>query len=235
VVGFLLVRRTRPFAYAVVIAFHLITRALFPIGMFPFIMMASALVFFPPDWPRRLLRLAPAATPSAPFAVPRVALIAAASWALVQVLVPLRTHLHGGNVLWHEQGMRFSWRVMCREKNASVTYHVEDLDSGRRWEVPAHRLLTDRQLREFGTQPDLVLQLAHHVAKQARERGHARVRVTADALASLNGRRGAPLVDPTVDLSAERDGLHTFSWVTSAPPGPPRKLAPVSWHAEAPH
>ena len=46
--------RTRRYAYAAVIGFHLVTGALFPIGMFPYIMAASALVFFPPDWPRKL-------------------------------------------------------------------------------------------------------------------------------------------------------------------------------------
>ena len=33
---------------------------------------------------------------------------------------------YGGNVLWHEQGMRFSWRVMVREKNGSVTFVVHN-------------------------------------------------------------------------------------------------------------
>ena len=54
---FLLWRRTRPFAYVVVLAFHFATHLLFPrIGMFPVIMVVSALVFFDPSWPRRLAR-----------------------------------------------------------------------------------------------------------------------------------------------------------------------------------
>src|SRR5262249_37756637 len=50
---FLLARKTRPFAYVVVIVFHALTRVLFPIGVFPVIMVVSALVFFSPSWPRR--------------------------------------------------------------------------------------------------------------------------------------------------------------------------------------
>ena len=50
---------------------------------------------------------------------------------LVQLLLPLRAHLYGGNVLWHEQGMRFSWRVMVREKNGSVTFIVREPRDGR--------------------------------------------------------------------------------------------------------
>ena len=50
---FLLWRRTRPFAYVVVLAFHVATHLLFPrIGMFPVIMVVAALVFFDPSWPR---------------------------------------------------------------------------------------------------------------------------------------------------------------------------------------
>ena len=56
IVGWLLWRRSRLWAYAVLAAFHVLTGLLFPaIGMFPWMMTAFALVFFPPDWPRRLL------------------------------------------------------------------------------------------------------------------------------------------------------------------------------------
>ena len=56
IVFFLLSRRTRLAAYATVIVFHVMTAVLFPIGMFPWIMIVATLVFFPPDWPRRLDR-----------------------------------------------------------------------------------------------------------------------------------------------------------------------------------
>ena len=52
IVGFLLASRTRPYAYLVVLVFHVMTKLLFDIGMFPAIMSASALVFFSPSWPR---------------------------------------------------------------------------------------------------------------------------------------------------------------------------------------
>ena len=55
IVGWLLWRRTRPWAFAVLAAFHATTGSLFPaIGVFPWVMTAGALVFFRPDWPSRL-------------------------------------------------------------------------------------------------------------------------------------------------------------------------------------
>lgn len=45
VVPALLWRRTRPFAFAAVVVFHVITRLLFPIGLFPWVMISGALLF----------------------------------------------------------------------------------------------------------------------------------------------------------------------------------------------
>jgi hypothetical protein len=52
----LLWRRSRPWAYAVVVVFHVLTWLLFYIGMFPWIMMVAALVFFEPEAHRRILK-----------------------------------------------------------------------------------------------------------------------------------------------------------------------------------
>jgi hypothetical protein len=146
-----------------------------------------------------------------------VALLASAVYLAIQALVPLRHHLYGGDVLWHEQGMRFAWKVMVREKNASVTYLVHLPKLGRTLHVPPRRYVTSAQEREMAAQPDLVLQLAHHIAKDFRARGHADVEVRADVVASLNGRRAARLIDPKVDLSRVTDGFAKATWVLPAP------------------
>src|SRR5690606_17032988 len=55
-IGFLLLnRRTRTLAYVAVIVFHLLTSMLFPIGMFPYIMMATALIFFSADFHKKII------------------------------------------------------------------------------------------------------------------------------------------------------------------------------------
>lgn len=154
-----------------------------------------------------------------------VGLSLALAWCALQVLLPLRHHLYGGNVLWHEQGMRFSWKVMVREKNASVTFWVHDAATGRRWYVPPRQYLDARQEREFAAQPDLVLQLAHRIAADERARGRE-VTVSAEVLASLNARRLAPMVDDAVDLAREPDGLRAKRWILPAPEGLPRHLEP---------
>ena len=57
IVAWLLWRRSRPWAYTVLVVFHIATWLLFPkIGVFPWVMIFCALVFFPPDWPRQLAK-----------------------------------------------------------------------------------------------------------------------------------------------------------------------------------
>lgn len=248
---FLLWRRTRLVAYASVLAFHLATRTLFPIGMFPVIMVLAALVFFSPNYPRKLLRYSvarerrlrseerrPAPRAMAHGLAPRVptagasprlhwALLLAAGYCALQLLLPLRFLAYGGNVRWHEQGMRFSWRVMVREKNGAVTFVVRQKASGREFHVSPRRYLTRLQEREMSSQPDLILQLAHHIRDDFARRGLGDVEVRADSWVSLNGRRMARLVDPEVDLTTVRDGLARAHWILPAPAAPPLRVAPV--------
>ena len=51
----LLYRRTRLVAYIAAMAFHLVNSRVFHIGIFPWLAIASTAVWFPPDWPRRML------------------------------------------------------------------------------------------------------------------------------------------------------------------------------------
>lgn len=225
IVLWLLAPATRPFAYVAVLGFHACTHLLFEIGMFPFIMTVATLLFFSPDWPRRLLAWLGFATKRAesesPLRTPRWVPWAIGAWAIVMLAVPLRFLAYGGDVLWHEQGMRFSWRVMVREKSGSVTYRVRDPASGRAWEVEPSRYLMPRQERELATQPDLMLQLAHRIASDFEELGHPGVEVRADARVSLNGRAPAPMIDPAVDLARVSDGLAPAAWILPAPTTPP--------------
>ncbi|MFT3817278.1 MAG: HTTM domain-containing protein [Rubrivivax sp.] len=56
IIAFMLWRRARPYAFVVILVFHFFTHLFFNIGLFPFIMVIGVLIFFEPDWPRRLLR-----------------------------------------------------------------------------------------------------------------------------------------------------------------------------------
>jgi vitamin K-dependent gamma-carboxylase len=226
-------RRTRPLAFAMIVAFHSLTGVFFNIGIFPILMPINATLFFAPDWPRRLASrlgrperaFTPAANVAAPRALSPLLGLLLAFHCVTQVALPLRSHLYGGSVLWHEQGMRFSWRVMLRKKSGSITYRVRVPSLARELYVMPRRYLTDFQEREFAGQPDLILQLAHRIRDDYRARGFEDVEVRVDALVSLNGRPAAPMIDPDVDLAAVEDGIGRADWVLDAPSLPPARVS----------
>ncbi len=235
IVPALLWRPTRTVAFAVMLAFHLVTGWLFHIGMFPVIMIIGATVFLSPSWPRRAaawIGLQPASLPPASTVSSRVSrplMALAIVWCTAQVAIPLRTFAHDGDVAWHERGMRFSWRVMVREKNGSVDYRVHIDGRERPLVVSPRRYLTAHQAREMSGQPDLIAQLAHHIAADYRSRGVEVRAVYVDALASLNGRPPAPLIDPAFNLIAIDDVVERAAWIRPAPTTDPIHLRPVRW------
>ena len=213
IVPLLLWPRSRRFAYALVVGFHLITAKLFSLGMFPWIMMASSLIFLPPSWPRRFFGSKIADDEAPPVRRPRLALAALGVYFAFHVLMPFRHLLYPGDARWTEQGFRFSWNVMVMEKTGSVELHVREPSTGRTWDVVPTSYLTRYQTKMMSTQPDHILQLAHVVAADFRARGVRDPEVRVDAFASLNGRPRQRLIDPTVDLARETDGLGPRSWI----------------------
>ncbi len=239
IVGWLLWRRSRPWAYAVVAVFHVLTWVLFPIGMFPWIMMTAALIFFPPDWPLRVraglhkCAALPALLrrPSAGMAVfvhhktsvswaTRFAVVALVLFALVQVLVPLRHWAYPGNVRWNEDGYRFSWRVLLTEKTGHARFRVLDPSTGQERLVYPDEYLTSLQTERMATHPDMILATAHIIAEDFAHRGVPDAEVRADVSVAFNGRQAARFIDPTVDLARVEPGIWPKWWVL---PGPPER------------
>jgi vitamin K-dependent gamma-carboxylase len=219
VVPFLLIPFTRPFALIAAFGFHFMNSKLFTIGIFPWLALGTALLFFPPDWPRRLvtrLRLRRLRLPRPPLVSPvaspparwrlsraRTALLAALGVFLaVQLFMPLRHWLYPGNVSWTEEGHRFAWHMKLRDKAADARFFATDPASDRSGEVDPLLYLTDWQYDEMASRPDMIVQFAHHVERDARQSfGVDDLKVTARVEASLNGREFQRMIDPKTDLS----------------------------------
>ena len=230
-VAWLLWSRSRPLAYALVIVFHVLTWLLFPIGMFPWLMIFGTLVFFPQDWPARLISrmrtrpaAAPADAPSAgafrPGLLSRVAVVGLVAFALFQVLVPLRHWAYPGNVRWNEDGYRFSWRVMVTEKTGDVSFRVSDPAGVGEWIVYPDEHLSDLQVERMAYQPDMLAATARIIEEDLRGLGHGDLEVRGDAFVAFNGRMAARFVDPSVDLTSEEPGIWPKRWVLPAPSDP---------------
>ena len=212
--------RTRPLAYVALVAFHLTTWILFPqLGIFPWLMIGLSLIFFDPDWPRRLLprRMLrgsmEAVLPKIHSWQTRAVLVALTVMAVVQLALPLRHLAYPGNVRWNEEGYLFAWRVMLTEKVGFVQYRVRDLGTGQTWLVDPDDYLTPLQTERMAIQPDMIRQTAHFIANDFAARGYPNVTVAADAFVSFNGRPNSRLIDPTTDLASIKPGVTSKGWV----------------------
>jgi vitamin K-dependent gamma-carboxylase len=232
IVALLLWRRTRAVAWMVVVAFHAATWVLFPIGVFPWLMIGVTTIFFAPDWPDRIAakvgawrgrsdHLPTAAPVTAPArSIRRWHVLAAALWVTAIVAIPLRHNLIPGDARWTNEGYRFSWNVLLTEKGADVRFRVTEPATGADWVETAEDLYTPVQWRAMASDPELIRQAAHAIAGVYRTRGR-RVEVRADAFVSFNGRPAHRLVDPNVDLSREPYRLFGQPWILPGPIGDP--------------
>lgn len=196
---------TRKVGLVLLVGFHVITGLLFPIGVFPWLMVGASVVFFEPGLG--------AAVEGKPGRLSPGGLAILGGVVLMLVLVPARSVLYPGEVMWTEQGFRFAWRVLLIEKTGQVDFRVVDRTTGETWRVRPSDELTELQHKQMRTQPDLIVQYARHLADVHRLPGHD-VAVYADSFASLNGRPAQRLVRADVDLVTLVPGRDPHEWIT---------------------
>lgn len=216
-------RRTRPVAYLLVIAFHLLTGILFQIGVFPVVMIGATLIFFSEEWHSRLIsRMRRWLNVKAPAIrqnyrpVSTYSLIFFGLFFVFQVIFPWRYLLYPGDIFWNEEGYRFSWRVMLMEKAGTATFYVKDGKDGREGMVDNRKFLNAHQEKQMAMQPDMILQFAHYLADSYRKKGMNDPQVRAEVYVTLNARPSKLLIDPSVNLAVVDDGWQHKQWILTA-------------------
>lgn len=222
---FLFYGRTRPYAFVAVLVFHISTWLLFPIGMFPFIMILATTIFFSPESHKKVLSylkniftkkkvLEPISWHAAHKTnYQKLIWSIFAIFLIAQLVLPLRAYLYPGKLFWTEQGYRFSWRVMLMEKAGYAIFHIRDNTTGREWEEYANDYLSPMQEKQMSTQPDLILQFVHFLKQRLADQGYKDVEIRAEVYVSLNGGMNRLLVDSNVDLTKIKDGFGHKTWV----------------------
>jgi hypothetical protein len=231
IVPLLLWRRARLVVFAVAVVFHLTNAWLFGLYIFPWLMIAATTIFFDPDWPlvlaRRVrahlstdrvgpedLRAAAAPTERRSRVGPLPAVVLGA-WVVIQVVFPLRHLVIAGDPNWTEEGHRFAWHMMLRDKTGTAVFEVET--SGGVILVDPRDHLSAAQSAHIVGHPQRLVQYAHHLSSMY---DGAEVRV--DSRVSLNGRPHQPIVDPSVDLAAEPTAwLDHREWILPLTEPPP--------------
>lgn len=225
IVFFLLKKKTRVIAYFFVFIFHIATAIFFPgIGLFPYVMIVSSLIFFSGAFHERLLgflfsRGKPMFASHSPmsdmyrFRWVKGMYIAIVAYVFLQVTVPLRFLLYPDNLFWSEEGYRFSWRVMLMEKAGAAYFTVRDKTDRQSFVVNNAEYLTPIQEKMMSTQPDLILRFAHFLARKYEQKGIEDPKVYAEVYVALNGQRSRLFIDSTVNLAEKRLGWKHYDWI----------------------
>jgi len=110
--------------------------------------------------------------------------------------------------------------MMLRYKDGDLRYRVVDRRTHAEFFVPPEEFLTERQVEEVSTHPDMIVQLAHWLdGFYQRKRGSGVYEIYADTNVSLNGRPKQPLIDRAADLTkVSWPWWPPARWITDAPP-----------------
>lgn len=219
----LLYKPTRIIGFSLVVFFHVFTAVLFPIGMFPYIMIISTIIFFSSNTHEKILKfiLKPFKNTikktieidnikikKNKFAISLISL-----FFVVQFLFPFRYAIYPGELFWNEEGYRFSWRVMLMEKRGYTTFKVVDNSNGNSFFVRNDEFLTEFQERQMSFQPDFILEYAHFLGDHYNNKGLNDIEIYAESYVALNGRINKRFVNPKIDLLKEKRGFNSKHWI----------------------
>lgn len=193
---------TRKAGVIISIGFHLFNSVVFGIGIFPYLMLGSFMLFFPTkSWRGRIPGYKNVDNQSANNKAHKALIFSLlGGYFLLQLWLPLRHHFIRGDVLRTEEGHRMAWRMMLRSKYGDTTFRVINKQTGEEWMVDPKDHLTNKQAFKMGARPDMTWQFARYLRKHYASQGINEIEVYADAKVYINGEPISTLIDPEVDL-----------------------------------
>ena len=224
----LLFSKTRSIAFVLVVAFHITTRVLFPIGMFPYIMILSTIIFFDSNvhykiihFTIKILEFFKMKTDNLKLSFSQVnhykvwntSLLIIVVFMTIQIIIPLRSLLYPGELFWNEQGYRFSWRVMLMEKKGNSVFKIVNSKTNSFFYVNNDDFLTPVQQKQMSFQPDMILEYGHYLGNHFKSQWHQNVAVFVESYVSLNGRLSQQFIDPSANLMELKDSFKHKFWI----------------------
>ena len=228
IVFLLLSKKTRVIGFCLVLFFHIATAVLFPvIGMFPYIMIFGSIIFFDNKIHNRILSIFSFVINKRNYLIKsnnnyynikhqKIKISLLIIFFIFQIAMPFRYLLYPGELFWHEQGYRFSWRVMLVEKVGYTSFSIYDAKTQKKITVvdDHSKFLSPIQIKQMSFQPDLILQYAHMLGDHFKERnGNNNVNVYVDCFVTLNGRRSQRLINPETDLYNQKESFKPKEWI----------------------
>jgi len=222
----LLYKKTRWFAFGLVVFFHVFTGILFPIGMFPYVMIVSSLIFFESGFHHKIilflkrilsyffkLKQKIEVKEIYNFKHQKITIIVLSLFFIVQLVFPFRYALYPNELFWTEEGYRFSWRVMLMEKMGYANFKITNSKTGNFFYVDNQDFLTPLQEKQMSFQPDFILEYAHFLGDHFKSNGHENIQVFVESYVALNGRLSQPFINKNIDLYQQKETFNPKEWI----------------------
>ena len=218
---FLFSKKYRNVAFLFVVIFHLMTAVFFPsIGMFPYIMITSTIIFLNQKvhlniikYLKKIFFVKTNNKILSTYNTKNISVYILSVLLLIQILFPFRCLLYSGELFWNEEGYRFSWRVMLMEKAGHTTFTVIDKNSDKRIMVQNDKFLTTFQEKQMSFQPDMILEYAHFLGDFYKKKGFAKPSVFANSYVTLNKRISTRFIEKDFDLLSTKNSFLKKKWI----------------------
>ena len=226
--------RLRIYGYIMVVIFHVMTSLMFPIGVFPLVMMGSTLIFFSESFHTSIINFLSRFTkklptkPTSSFILDKrlkpVYKLVFITFFLIQFIMPIRYCFYPGELFWTEQGYRFSWRVMLIEKVGYAQFYIHEPKEDRKMLIENRFFLTPQQEKMMATQPDMILQYSHYLSEVFKdsviEEMNGEIielgenpKVTANVKVSLFNKGSRAFIDNKINLTELKRGFANKTWI----------------------
>lgn len=218
----LLFRKTRWISIGVLIMFHLCNSRLFAIGWFPVVGIILLIPFLDPRlnvWKKSKFVSSPSES------------ISGFKWSacgiflgiffLLQLILPIRFLVSGGEPSWTEVGQKFSWRMMHRHKEAELHFLYQPREAAA-WlyrnpsKMPKNFFDQNNSMK---THPWQILQYVRWLDRVLTENGFPDTQIKVISVVSLNRIPFQVMIDPTADLTeVSYSDLRCPDWIAPFDP-----------------
>ena len=199
IVFLLLFKRTRWVGFWLSVFFNLFNSAVFQIGIFPYLMIALSVLFFPEVSVRKFFFKRKPAVEVSPTKLGQPVLLLFLVYFAIQIWLPLRHYWYPGDVRWTEEGHRMAWQMMLYSKSAYAKFTVVNTETGETDIIRTRDHLTRKQRLKMAGRPDMIWQFVQHIKEQYKGQP---VAIYVEGKCKLNRGEFRELVDPEVDMAA---------------------------------
>jgi len=213
---FLFFKRTRLFAFLAIVLFHLTNYWIFKdvgeIGIFPFLMISTIVIFIDPIYLNKLFHLndKPVIQKTNSIFLNKFLVI----FLIIQIILPFRHFLFHGHVDYNGIGQRFSWRMKIMYKESEIDYFITNIMTREKYNVNIKTMLTNRQYNNLKYFPDLIVPLAKKIQIEAMEKFDLKhAKITCEYQTSFMGKNKQLLFSPTLDLTKIKKSQMPNKWL----------------------